>query len=29
VMVHRLPATPPVDLEAQLSIEQQPDRIWE
>ncbi len=29
VMVLRLPATPPLDLEAPLTIEIQPDRIWE
>ena len=29
VMVHRLPRTPPLDLDAQLSIERQPNRIWE
>jgi aminoglycoside 2'-N-acetyltransferase I len=29
VMVHRLPATPALDLDSQLSIEQQPSRIWE
>lgn len=29
VMVLRLPQTPPLDLDAGLSIEVQPDRIWE
>src|SRR3954447_16036728 len=29
VMVHRLSRTPPLDLDAQLSIERQPNRIWE
>ena len=29
VMVLRLPQTPPLDLEVQLTIECQPDRIWE
>ena len=29
VMVLRLPQTPPLDLDAALSIEAQPDRIWE
>ena len=29
VMVLRLPWTPPLDLETQLTIECQPDRIWE
>jgi aminoglycoside 2'-N-acetyltransferase I len=29
VMVFRLPHTPPLDLDSQLSIERQPDRIWE
>jgi aminoglycoside 2'-N-acetyltransferase I len=29
VMVLRLPRTPPLDLEAQLTIECQPERIWE
>jgi aminoglycoside 2'-N-acetyltransferase I len=29
VMVHRLPKTPPVDLDSHLSIERQPHRIWE
>ena len=29
VMVLRLPQTPPLDLDAALSIEVQPDRIWE
>jgi aminoglycoside 2'-N-acetyltransferase I len=29
VMVLRLPGTPPLDLAAPLSIERQPDRIWE
>jgi aminoglycoside 2'-N-acetyltransferase I len=29
VMVLRLPRTPPLDLDALLSIERQPDRIWE
>ena len=29
VMVFRLPQTPPLDLEGQLTIERQPNRIWE
>jgi aminoglycoside 2'-N-acetyltransferase I len=29
VMVLRLPRTPPLDLDAQLTIECQPERIWE
>jgi aminoglycoside 2'-N-acetyltransferase I len=29
VMVRRLPRTPPLDLDMQLTIECQPDRIWE
>ena len=29
VMVLRLPRTPPLDLQTQLTIECQPDRIWE
>jgi aminoglycoside 2'-N-acetyltransferase I len=29
VMVLRLPSTPPLDLDALLTIEVQPDRIWE
>jgi aminoglycoside 2'-N-acetyltransferase I len=29
VMVRRLPRTPPLDLVAQLTIECQPERIWE
>jgi aminoglycoside 2'-N-acetyltransferase I len=29
VMVLRLPSTPPLDLDQQLTIECQPDRIWE
>ncbi len=29
VMVLRLPRTPPLDLDAELSIERQPSRIWE
>ena len=29
VMVHRLARTPPLDLGVQLSIERQPNRIWE
>ena len=29
VMVLALPRTPPLDLDTQLSIECQPDRIWE
>jgi aminoglycoside 2'-N-acetyltransferase I len=29
VMVLRLPNTPPLDLDAPLTIERQPDRIWE
>jgi aminoglycoside 2'-N-acetyltransferase I len=29
VMVLRLPHTPPLDLDTRLSIERQPDRIWE
>jgi len=29
VMVRRLPSTPPLDLDARLTIECQPDRIWE
>ena len=29
VMVLRLPQTPPLDLDMPLSIEEQPDRIWE
>jgi GNAT superfamily N-acetyltransferase len=29
VMVLRLPITPPLDLDATLSIERQPERIWE
>jgi aminoglycoside 2'-N-acetyltransferase I len=29
VMILRLPGTPPLDLDSELSIEQQPSRIWE
>lgn len=29
VMVLRLPSTPPLDLDKQLTIERQPERIWE
>ncbi len=29
VMVLRLPITPPLDLDATLTIERQPERIWE
>jgi aminoglycoside 2'-N-acetyltransferase I len=29
VMVRRLPRTPAIDLDAPMSIERQPDRIWE
>ena len=29
VMVLRLPNTPPFDLDAALTIERQPERIWE
>ena len=29
VMVFRLPQTPPLDLDGQLTIERQPNRIWE
>jgi aminoglycoside 2'-N-acetyltransferase I len=29
VMILRLPSTPPLDLESQLTIEKQPERIWE
>jgi hypothetical protein len=29
VMVLRLPLTPPLDIDRQLSIEWQPDRFWE
>jgi len=29
VMVHRLPRTPALDLETLLTIEPQPNRIWE
>jgi hypothetical protein len=29
VMVLRLPSTPELDLDAMLTIERQPDRIWE
>ncbi len=29
VMVFRLPQTPPLDLDTQLTIERQPSRIWE
>ena len=29
VMVLRLPITPPLDLDSMLTIERQPERIWE
>jgi hypothetical protein len=29
VMIHRLPRTPALDLDARLTIEVQPTRIWE
>jgi aminoglycoside 2'-N-acetyltransferase I len=29
VMVYRLPHTPPLDLDALITIERQPDRIWD